>query len=455
MVPDREGDDAAHVGAAAGGAVVGGVTGGIVAVSATQAAIAAAGFGSGRIIAGSTAAAMMASACDGPQPGKFMVVTKKFHAFDTEEQALRFFHELPVLLAKVMFCPAGRELQARGWNGLANDTIRRRHAAAMYGFTPRHGLSGFVHELLRPGNVVALHSASHKRFVRIIGDPAEAVAGGGTVAAGGAVAMLQGAGAVGLAAAAPAVAAGGGVAAGGAVASGLGTGAMGLVDAAPAVAAGGGVAAGGAMAMLQGAGAVAGLAAAAPAATVGTVFGASTSVVVLPVLAMVGLLLVVRSVEQAAGAREGPQPGKFMVATKGGWGKNVTFYAFECEDESLRFFHNLSVALPKVVFCPNRRELQIALHSASLNRFVRVLGDRVDARGGVRDANDLPDDWDSERLTVVDAGHGMVALHSRPHGRFLRIEKDGAMSARGVRDVDLLPDAWDLERFSVRLVQLA
>ncbi|KAG1658456.1 hypothetical protein FOA52_005620 [Chlamydomonas sp. UWO 241] len=98
---------------------------------------------------------------------------------------------------------------------------------------------------------------------------------------------------------------------------------------------------------------------------------------------------------------------------------------------------------------------QIALHSASHNRFVRIIVDRVDARGGVRNAGKLPDDWDSERLTVVDAGLRMIALHSRLHGRFLRMENGGAVNAWGARGVELLPNAWGSERFSVRLVQLA
>jgi hypothetical protein len=71
---------------------------------------------------------------------------------------------------QVMFCPDGRELQAGGRNcSQAIDNTRRLHAL-LYGFSPRHGLSGYVHKLLRPGNVVALHSGSHRRFLRLRGE---------------------------------------------------------------------------------------------------------------------------------------------------------------------------------------------------------------------------------------------------------------------------------------------
>ncbi|KAG1658660.1 hypothetical protein FOA52_007866 [Chlamydomonas sp. UWO 241] len=264
--------------------------------------------------------------------------------------------------------------------------------------------------------------------------------------------------------------------------------------AAEAVAGGGIVAAGGTVAMLQGAGAVA-----VTAPVVGTLFGAATLPVLamfgaatLPVLAMVGLLLVVGSAEQAAGAREGPQPEKFTVATKEGWGRNVTFYAFDSEDESLRFFHNLSVSLPKVMFCPAGHELRagdcdgcgrsiaairhhqaflygssprhglsgfvhellrpgnvVALHSKTHGRFLRVVDDCVNGYGGLMDLADLPGHWDSELFTVVDAGNGTVALHSHSHNRFVRIIGDDVDARGGVMDTDKLPGQWDSERLTV------
>ncbi|KAG1658656.1 hypothetical protein FOA52_007862 [Chlamydomonas sp. UWO 241] len=320
-----------------------------------------------------------------------------------------------------------------------------------------------------------------------------------------------------------------------------------MMGAAEAVAAGGGVAAGGTVAMLQRAGAV-GLGAAAAAACLAVPEAALGAAVLGWVRRLLGVGFSpskerhqFAELKKAAGACNGPQPRKFMVVTEEGWG-NVRFYPFDCEDVSRRFFHDPPVLLAKVMFSSDGRELRaggwnwlahitirrshaflygfsprhglvgfvhallrpgnvvalycgshkrflrlmgeyvkghgglvdladlpgdsdlftvvdaghgmIALHNARHDRFLHVFGDCVDAWGRVRDAQDLPADWDSERLTVVDAGHGMIALHSASHNRFLRMEEGGAVNAWGARDVDLL-NAWDLERFTVRLVKLA
>ena len=98
-------------------------------------------------------------------------------------------------------------------------------------------------------------------------------------------------------------------------------------------------------------------------------------------------------------------------------------------------------------------EGEFALHSKCCNRFVRLLGGDVDARGGVKSANELPKQWDSERFTLVDAGDGLVALHSRSHNRYLRLDGSNRANAKGgPRDRDALPDGWQDERF--RLMNL-
>lgn len=38
-----------------------------------------------------------------------------------------------------------------------------------------------------------------------------------------------------------------------------------------------------------------------------------------------------------------------------------------------------------------------------------------------RSLDDLPDEWDFERFTVVDAGDNRIALHNAVHNRFVRI----------------------------------
>eukprot|EP00242_Pyramimonas_sp_CCMP2087_P003591 CAMPEP_0198231974 /NCGR_PEP_ID=MMETSP1445-20131203/115483_1 /TAXON_ID=36898 /ORGANISM="Pyramimonas sp., Strain CCMP2087" /LENGTH=926 /DNA_ID=CAMNT_0043912617 /DNA_START=110 /DNA_END=2887 /DNA_ORIENTATION=- len=94
---------------------------------------------------------------------------------------------------------------------------------------------------------------------------------------------------------------------------------------------------------------------------------------------------------------------------------------------------------------------EVALHSSTHGRFVRMAGESLDAMGGTKQAGELPADWGSERFTVVDAGNGMVALHSRCHNRFVRVDENGQVDSKGgVRDADALPDAWQWERFEVR-----
>lgn len=93
---------------------------------------------------------------------------------------------------------------------------------------------------------------------------------------------------------------------------------------------------------------------------------------------------------------------------------------------------------------------EFALHSQTNRRFVRLLGERVDAKGGVKGRDDLPRDWGSERFTLVGAGDGLVAIHSREHNRFLRLDGSLSVNARGgPRDRDCLPDCWDSERFRI------
>ena len=95
-------------------------------------------------------------------------------------------------------------------------------------------------------------------------------------------------------------------------------------------------------------------------------------------------------------------------------------------------------------------EGQIALHSATHNRFVRLIGSEVDARGGTRCVDQLPVEWDSERFTVVASGDCTIALHSKSHNRFLRMTGDSVDARGGVRDVDSLPNVWNSERFVVK-----
>merc|ERR1719375_2836183 len=92
---------------------------------------------------------------------------------------------------------------------------------------------------------------------------------------------------------------------------------------------------------------------------------------------------------------------------------------------------------------------QIALHSRTHNRFVRMNG-----KGGVdvspaRSWKKLPSGWQWERFTVVNAGNGQIALHNKAHNRFLRMNKSGRIDATPRRAASKLPRSWTWERFTV------
>ena len=74
----------------------------------------------------------------GVKEGKWMVLTEEgpgnvvFYPFDCEEHAWNFFnHGCQVWLARVIFDASGHERNAAGWNGWANDTIRRTYLSRM------------------------------------------------------------------------------------------------------------------------------------------------------------------------------------------------------------------------------------------------------------------------------------------------------------------------------------
>mmetsp|Transcript_13300 Transcript_13300/g.32058 ORF Transcript_13300/g.32058 Transcript_13300/m.32058 type:complete len:407 (-) Transcript_13300:466-1686(-) len=95
------------------------------------------------------------------------------------------------------------------------------------------------------------------------------------------------------------------------------------------------------------------------------------------------------------------------------------------------------------------RQGEIALYSQVNKRFVRLIGESVDGCGG-ETSSELPHFWDSERFTVVDAGNSKVALHSHSHNRFMRLDnRENVNALGGPRDVDSLPDCWGSERFRV------
>ena len=104
----------------------------------------------------------------------------------------------------------------------------------------------------------------------------------------------------------------------------------------------------------------------------------------------------------------------------------------------------------------------IALYSTHCQRFIRVFGGEVNGHGGPRENNNLPLEWDSERLTVVPVMMAnncgaAVAFHSASHNRFIRMENDrvDAVSVGEVDSHQLPSEQWQAEHWQVVLHPLA
>ena len=95
----------------------------------------------------------------------------------------------------------------------------------------------------------------------------------------------------------------------------------------------------------------------------------------------------------------------------------------------------------------------VALYSEHSKRFIRVRGEDVVVTD--HDENWQNPDWHDpathpdSRLTIVDAGNGEIAFHCPSANRFMRLV-DGQVDARGgTKDMNCLPDNWGAERFTV------
>ena len=255
---------------------------------------------------------------------------------------------------------------------------------------------------------------------------------------------------------------------------------------AEAIAAGGGVLAGGTVATLQSVGVV-GLSAAATTGIACT--GALAGAFVLGGIAWL-IWSCMRPLSFQPDRCYGVKHGMWMVLMEEGWG-NVVFYPFQLEDQAALFWDMVQrdrPSRPRIMFGPDGGEVcsggwnplalptirsrhqgsvsmccantlgascacisgkTIALYSPRHRRFLRVMGKDVDAKGEKVDFDDLPASWDSERLTIVDAGEGQIALHSATHNRFVRLIGSEVDARGGTRCVDQLPVEWDSERFTV------
>jgi hypothetical protein len=82
---------------------------------------------------------------------------------------------------------------------------------------------------------------------------------------------------------------------------------------------------------------------------------------------------------------------------------------------------------------------------------LRLAGEEVDG-GGAKGLYELPSDWAAECFAVVDAGNGRIALHDSLHNCFLRLADTSVDARGGVKNVDQLPPEaeWRAERFLIR-----
>ncbi|CAE7217297.1 unnamed protein product [Symbiodinium sp. CCMP2592] len=90
----------------------------------------------------------------------------------------------------------------------------------------------------------------------------------------------------------------------------------------------------------------------------------------------------------------------------------------------------------------------IALHCTAHNRFVRMTDSKVDA-SPVRAISDLTADQLWERFRVVELAKNQIALHSPAHNRFLSVSHEGFVSRSGQTAWNQLPANWQWERLSV------
>ena len=74
--------------------------------------------------------------------------------------------------------------------------------------------------------------------------------------------------------------------------------------------------------------------------------------------------------------------------------------------------YNPGITLPRVykLVKPGRA---VAFHSDNNNRFIKMQSVHGDGCKSEKAVDQLPNDWDAERFTVVDAGNGEVAFHSK------------------------------------------
>jgi hypothetical protein len=99
---------------------------------------------------------------------------------------------------------------------------------------------------------------------------------------------------------------------------------------------------------------------------------------------------------------------------------------------------------------------EVALYNCQHRRFIRLHDSDVDAKGegGEREAHDLPAYWTAERFAVIDAGNGRIALHNKTYNRFVRLWDNKVNAFGGRCDIDSLPNDWRAEKFFIRDVKI-
>eukprot|EP00439_Symbiodinium_sp_Y106_P022811 s2616_g2.t2 len=91
----------------------------------------------------------------------------------------------------------------------------------------------------------------------------------------------------------------------------------------------------------------------------------------------------------------------------------------------------------------------VALHNAKVRRFLNMNHQGDMGCSGQADANSLPALWTWEQFIVVDAGNGTIALHSVSMNRFVKMSGSD-MTGSPLQDASPFPSSFTNEIFSVR-----
>ncbi|CAE7564912.1 unnamed protein product [Symbiodinium sp. CCMP2592] len=86
----------------------------------------------------------------------------------------------------------------------------------------------------------------------------------------------------------------------------------------------------------------------------------------------------------------------------------------------------------------------VSLYQPATGRYLKMAPKKMEPSSKLKQWG-IPDHWNWERFTVVDAGKGEIALHNAAWNRFV-----GPGSRSSQKDVDKLPTSWGSQRWTIR-----